>query len=314
LPLFILSAVRLNLITDYYSVQLMGFALRMSNHASAITAQMKVKRSFVDVPFGQIHYRYAGKGRPLVLLHSSPGSSRQLLPLIADMMDEHYILAPDTPGFGDSTPLPLEAPLIEDYARAILSFVDALGLVKIDVYGSHTGAAIAVELALLAPKLVDRIILDGIGVFTAKEREYFLEHYAKPFTPDLDGAYLLRAFQFCRDQYLFYPWFEKTRAARRDAGIRPAQELYAWLIEVLKAAETYHLGYRASFNWSAQMRLALLAQPCLLAAAQNDPLFDATRTIAGVVPDSRFAALPRTDDPYFAPTRKKLFHNFLIQN
>ena len=42
-----------------------------------------IRRAFVDVPFGQMHYRYAGEGPVLVLLHASPGSSKQLEPLIA---------------------------------------------------------------------------------------------------------------------------------------------------------------------------------------------------------------------------------------
>ena len=43
---------------------------------------MIVKRGFVDVPEGQVHYRYASPpkpiGVPLVMLHPSPGSAKML--------------------------------------------------------------------------------------------------------------------------------------------------------------------------------------------------------------------------------------------
>ena len=42
-----------------------------------------IRRGFVNVPAGQMHYRMAGEGgeRPFVMLHSNPGSSAMLLPL-----------------------------------------------------------------------------------------------------------------------------------------------------------------------------------------------------------------------------------------
>ena len=48
-------------------------------------ADTAIKRGFVDVPHGQMHYRYAGdSGEPLLILHASPGSSRQQVRLIED--------------------------------------------------------------------------------------------------------------------------------------------------------------------------------------------------------------------------------------
>ena len=44
----------------------------------------RVRRSFVDVPHGQVHVRSAGDGGvPLVMLHASPFSAKVLEPLVA---------------------------------------------------------------------------------------------------------------------------------------------------------------------------------------------------------------------------------------
>jgi pimeloyl-ACP methyl ester carboxylesterase len=275
-----------------------------------------ILRRFADLPFGQLHYRVAGSSdgaaaRTLVALHASPGSSRQLVGLVEAHAGTRRVIAPDTPGFGDSTALPLAAPAIIDYAAALLAFLDAVGVAECDVYGSHTGASIATELAILAPRRVRRVLFDGIGVFTPAERDEYLAHYAHPFVPQLDGSHLVRAFNFCRDQYLFFPWYRHTRAARRDAGLRPAEELHDWVVEVLKAGQTYQLGYRAAFAWDAPARLALLEQPTLAFAAEDDPLFEATRAVTPVIAAGRFEALPRYDDPAYGARRTALMEGFL---
>ena len=218
-----------------------------------MTASPTIRRTFADLAHGQVHYRSTGpdNGVPVLLLHASPGSSKQLLGLIADLGTDRRIIAPDTPGNGDSVALPIEAPEITDLAQAYVGFLDTLRIDRVQVYGSHTGAAIAVELAIRAPERVNRIVLDGVQLLTAVERARLLDIYAIPFTPDLDGAYLMRAFMFCRDQYLFYPWYERTRAGQRVGGLPSPKDLSDWVVEVLKAGETYHLNYRAAFRWQA---------------------------------------------------------------
>ena len=46
-----------------------------------------IRRSFADVGAGQVHVRRAGPddGRLLVMIHPSPGSSRQLLGLMGEL-------------------------------------------------------------------------------------------------------------------------------------------------------------------------------------------------------------------------------------
>ena len=121
-----------------------------------------IRRAFADLPDRQVHFRHGGgDGVPLVMLHASPGSSKQLEPLLAAMSMTRHVIAPDMPGNGDSTPLALPSPRIADYAAATLEFLDALALDEVDLYGSHTGGCVATELAILAPGRVRKVILDG---------------------------------------------------------------------------------------------------------------------------------------------------------
>ncbi|WP_419814510.1 alpha/beta fold hydrolase [Glacieibacterium sp.] len=273
-----------------------------------------IKRGFADLPHGQMHYRHAGEGAPLLTLHASPGSSRQMLGLIGEFAKSHRVLAPDTPGNGDSEPLFDREPTIVDLAIAMTKFLDALQVEKVDLYGSHTGAAIASELAILAPDRINAVVLDGVSVLTPAELEEILARYAFPFPPDQDGMYLTRIFQFCRDQYLFYPWYDRTRSGRRDNGLGSAADMRALLLEVLKASETYHFNYRAAFKWDAGERLPLITRPILLTAAENDPLLASTEALASLLPGSGYVRLPRFDAQDFAAKRAAAIREFLADH
>jgi pimeloyl-ACP methyl ester carboxylesterase len=230
-------------------------------------------RAFANLPDRQVHYRHAGEGGvALLMLHASPGSSKQLERLGDALAATRHVLATDRPGNGDSPALAMVLPDIADYARAELAFLDTLGLRTIDVYGSHTGACVAVEMAIQAPGRVRRVVLDGIGLFSDDEVAAYLAQYAPPIRPDLAGTYLTWAFQFCRDQILFFPWFDKRTETARALGLPPAQALHGVVLDVLKSLETYHLGYHASFRYPARARLPLLRQPVLALAAPDDPL------------------------------------------
>ena len=272
-----------------------------------------VKRAFADVPHGQIHYRHAGDGAPLLALHASPGSSRQLQGLIQELAPTARVIAPDTPGNGDSPALSSEEPTIPDLAKAMVDLLDSVGVEKIDLYGSHTGSAIASELAILVPERINRIVLDGVSSITGAQLDELLAHYAFPFPADLEGAYLSRVFQFCRDQYLFFPWYDRSRAARRDGGLGSAADIHAWVVEVLKANETYHLNYRAAFKWDALGRLPLISVPTLVIAGENDPLFESSVAVTKCIDGGRFHALPRFDAPDFRAERAATIQAFFAE-
>lgn len=273
---------------------------------------IRIKRAFTDVAHGQMHYLHAGSGDPLLMLHASPGSSRQVEKLIADFAGQALVIAPDTPGNGDSDALSDQEPTIADLATAMIGFLDSLGVDKVDVYGTHTGAAIAAELAIQAPERVKRLVLDGVSIFTPEELEDILAHYAFPFSPDREGAYLMRVFQFCRDQYLFFPWYKRTREARRDNGLGTAAEIHAWVVEVLKANETYHLNYRAAFKWDGATRLPLVTNPTLVTAGENDPLIRSSEELAPLLPNGRYLQLPRFDSPDFRQQRARAMAEFFF--
>lgn len=264
---------------------------------------LPVRRAFADLADAQVHYRRAGPTptagdrTPLVMLHASPGSSKQLEPLIGALGAGRPVLAPDMPGNGDSTPLPLAVPEIADLAAHTLAFMDAAGLDRVDLHGSHTGARIATELALTRPGRVRRVILDGFGVYTPDQREEILATYAPEQEIDPLGRHLLWAWHFARDQWIWFPWFKKQDAARVTLDLPPPRFLHDLTLEILKGTETYHRTYRAAFRYDMTDAVPRLTCPTLIAFQRTDMIFPMLNAAAALLPGAETAALPGTATP-----------------
>ena len=89
---------------------------------------VKLKRRFADVGALQVHYREGGAGdaTPLVMIHASPGASRQVAPLAALLANGRRVVAPDTAGNGDSDALPDPTPAIPDLAAHARAAIDMI--------------------------------------------------------------------------------------------------------------------------------------------------------------------------------------------
>lgn len=123
---------------------------------------VKIRKSYVDCRFGQLHVRTAGEGgRPLVCFHMSPYSGMHYEPFMREMATDRLVICPDTPGYGGSD-MPLEEPTMEDYASVMIDMLDGLGLDVVDLMGFHTGTFVALALAQAAPERVRRLVMPGI--------------------------------------------------------------------------------------------------------------------------------------------------------
>jgi pimeloyl-ACP methyl ester carboxylesterase/predicted lipid carrier protein YhbT len=95
---------------------------------------------------------------PVVLLHGLGATSASFLPTIWDLARDHHVFAVDLPGFGESDkPLrPLDPAY---YARWLAAFLDAVALERAHFAGNSMGGRVALEVGLLFPRRVDRLVL-----------------------------------------------------------------------------------------------------------------------------------------------------------
>ena len=125
--------------------------------------EARIERAFLTLPGRQVHYRRAGGGPAVVLLHQSPKSSEELIPMMRLLAPHFTVLAPDTPGYGLSDPIaaPDTEPEIDAFADAVAEFFDGMGLERAGVYGLHTGAAIGTRFAARYPERVAALVANG---------------------------------------------------------------------------------------------------------------------------------------------------------
>src|SRR5580700_1341608 len=115
----------------------------------------EIRRGFADTPGGQIHYRTAGSGPIVLMLHQTPRSSDEFLDVIPAFAKHFRVIAMDTIGYGDSYRPLDKSTKIADFAKAAVQLLDYLEIGRAHVVGHHTGSVIAMELAAVHPDRVD---------------------------------------------------------------------------------------------------------------------------------------------------------------
>lgn len=236
-----------------------------------------IERAFVRLEEGQVHLRRLPASdpaaTPVLLLHASPASSwfmQDLMLALRQVGCQGEIIAPDTLGNGDSPAPAPENPDIAYFAGAMDRLCAELGLAQVDAYGTHTGARIACELAAGFPERVRRLVLDGITEYPDELRDAVIANYAPVVEPDEYGRHLIWAFNFCRDQALFFPHFMKDAEHRLAVPMPPPEVLHRITLDVLKAMDSYSKPYIAAFRYRAYDRMPHVSAPVLLLKAENE--------------------------------------------
>ncbi len=231
-----------------------------------------IQRQFVRIGNRHVHYRHAGTGRVLMLLHQSPQNSRMWLQMIERFAGHYTVIAPDTPGFGYSDPLPDATPGIDRFAAATLELADALGIDRFALFGMHTGGLIGMHLAWTAPERLHCLIVDGYALFNDAERARYTDRYLPPFAPSWDGAHLRWLWARMREQLYFFPWCEPSAECAIRLPPYTAQGTHDAAMDILDVGDNYRSGYGAAFAYTQRQRVAELRCPTWLIYRHDDVL------------------------------------------
>jgi pimeloyl-ACP methyl ester carboxylesterase len=236
------------------------------------TENAAVTRHFINLGERQVHYRLAGSGPPLLLLHQSPTSSAEMTTDIEYYAHHFTVIGIDHPGYGLSDPLPDEQPDIEQFADVLAELVAALGLTQVLIYGLHTGAIIGFEFARKYPELCAAAVINGLTCIEGDELKDLLARYNQ--LPEITryGTHLPWLWARLRDQTLFFPWYRKTQDARMSLPLHNGEYLHPYLVDFLRAKEGGRPGYQAAFSYPSRARMPGLTTPIYLVNFAPDPL------------------------------------------
>jgi pimeloyl-ACP methyl ester carboxylesterase len=238
-----------------------------------------INRTFVSVNGREVHVRHAGLGPVLVLIHGFPWSATQLDELVALLSHDHTVLALDLPGYGSSDPLGMSNPTLQHYAESVVATLDVLGIERFGIFGTCTGALLALEVAARCGNRVTSALLDQLPWFEDLEREELIRKFAPEFSPRWDGGHLVHAWYWCRQQSLFWPWYKTDPVNRLNSREPSPAYLNERVVDLMRAGSLYGLGPSAAFQYDAKKSLSVLECPVGLLYESRDPFRTRIREI-----------------------------------
>lgn len=266
-------------------------AVPLGMTASKATAQTlpALQHGMVACRFGQVHYRIARPAKPsrhppLLCLHASPGSGIGFANFLTLMGEDRTALAMDNPGFGLSD-RPISPSTISDFAGAAGDLIDALGFRQIDILGSHTGSATAIELARQRPKAVRRIVVHSALMFTQQEIADY-ERRLEGSVPDTLDAAAARLPDL----------WKRFGKFRTDLG-----DIAAWQLFWEMNRDPLHMGWGhdAAFAYDFPAALRQVRQPILI-LNPKEGLSPITARARGFSPNISMIDLPYGDGLFSA--------------
>jgi pimeloyl-ACP methyl ester carboxylesterase len=243
-------------------------------------AKDRIRKAYADTPDGQVHYRAAGPqdGPGVVLIHWTPLSSRMYAPLIETLAGQGFrVCAPDLLGYGRSDPRP-ERWSFADWARTCRIAGEAAGIRKAHVVGGHTGACVAVELAVEHHDFVSTVALDGCPFLTTELAAVFAKMAVTPRpSPQADGSHERLAWAAAAGAlHHLIPGFVADAV-----GI---ERVWPVMIDYLETDFVSSAPLSAAYD--VAVRLPKIGQPILLLGAAQDTLAASFAQARKIRPDA----------------------------
>jgi pimeloyl-ACP methyl ester carboxylesterase len=180
----------------------------------------------IEVDGLEIFYREAGpKDAPtILLLHGFPTSSHMFRNLIPLLSDRFHVVAPDYPGFGNSSMPTVDqfTYTFDDLAKVMEQFTQKIGLKSYSLYLMDYGAPVGFRLAVSHPERIDSLIIQNGNAYDEGLREFWkpFRTYWKDRTPE--NAKALKGFL-----NLSATKWQYTHGVRDEEAISPDN----WLVD-----------------------------------------------------------------------------------
>ena len=124
---------------------------------------IETKNQTISIDGQTIFYREEGNKEnapTILLLHGFPTSSHMFRNLIPALADKFHLIAPDYPGFGNSS-----MPTVDEFqytfdhlAEIVDKFISQIGLQRFSIYVMDYGAPIGYRLAVKNPEKIEALI------------------------------------------------------------------------------------------------------------------------------------------------------------
>jgi 3-oxoadipate enol-lactonase len=232
----------------------------------------------LDVNGTEIYFERAGSGPPLLLIHGLGSSGDDWAFQRDDFARKHTLILPDLRGSGRSAKPP--GPYsIAVFAADLWALLDALGFGEVDILGFSLGGAVALEMALMRPRRVPRLVLcNALANYRIDTPRKWLEAHTQLALIHVLG--LKRTARLIANR--LFPQPDQAPKRQRVVDVLGANPKPAYMATI-----------HALIGWSALERLPELDARTLIIAAEHDytPLADKQEE-ARRISDARLVIVP----------------------
>lgn len=253
-------------------------------------ANRATSRSVLEVPGGKLAYQVAGRGPPVLFIHSAIADSRMWDREFSLFSSDHRTIRFDLRGFGGSSPTSAAFSYAED-VKFLLAHLDVH---RIYLVGSSMGGALAIDFALGNPEMIQGLLLAAPGLSGGLQ---------PPFDPEEQAAF---DYDDKKSQEVAASWskgdastaFELLRQLWCSALKGASLELFRQMVEQ-NALEVFadRSGQHATRMPPAAGLLGAIRAPTIVLVGDRDnpssPVF--AKKIAGSVPGARLVTVPGAD-------------------
>ena len=131
----------------------------------------------IEIDGLDIFYREAGSpdAPVILLLHGFPTSSHMFRNLIPALSGKYHLIAPDYPGFGNSSMPSLDSfdYTFDRLAEVMEKFIQALGLKQYSIYLMDYGAPVGFRLAVAHPERVQTLVIQNGNAYEEGLQEFW---------------------------------------------------------------------------------------------------------------------------------------------
>ncbi len=154
-----------------------GTAVVAATTLTAAESNSSVKYQTTEIEGQKIFYREAGaKDAPtILLLHGFPTSSHMFRNLIPQLADKYHVVAPDMPGFGQSSaPSPTDFEYSFDHMASVIDqFTQKLELDKFSLYLMDYGAPVGFRIAHKHPEKIQSLIIQNGNAYDEGLKDFW---------------------------------------------------------------------------------------------------------------------------------------------
>jgi pimeloyl-ACP methyl ester carboxylesterase len=174
---------RVNLMLSCAFVGLLAIACLVCQQ-SRQPAQESMRADSLQLGDLSQHFRRAGQGPPLLLIHGLTNTWRVWRPYLKALGASHELIAPDIRGHGD-TPNPSDTLSPQQVAQDMFALLDALHIKRVQIAGYSFGGHVALRMAAMYPDRVDAmIVIAGAHQLLGSSRQTHRDMLVTPIPSD----------------------------------------------------------------------------------------------------------------------------------